>query len=871
MRTKACFALLLLLAACDEEGSRFTTPAPVGAGVRPERDAEEELSEGRKRWIERIHRTAPGVDWREIERENGRRAQERRNELRGSSLFAVASPWSEVGSSNQAGRVHCVARGADGTTLNLGSDRGGVWRGSANGSNWQPLGDNLFGGTQELIVLPGNLPGDPDVRISFTEGGTVRRSADDGATWTTPAGVGGVSSIRAVGRLLDGSSTVLALARQSGQTRLLASTNKGQTFSVRYAETQTWDGSMWIPRQGAAASNEVYLLHKGQLKRSVNSGFAFTTLGTVDAAASAGVLSGSEAGAPTLYAAVSAGGAWDLYRSTIGGTSFQKRATIGDFWGPLCASILSPDLVMYGGVEAHRSTDGGATFQVINTWGAYYANPATRLHADLMGIYCLPDPPSGTAETWYFGTDGGLFHSLDQGSTVANLSLSGLGISQYYSTLTSASQPKLILAGAQDQGYQRGTLVPPAGAGPSTPFAQLISGDYGHLTSSDGSHDYAFSTYPGFILVQEGQTIPKLYQVAFPSGTAQDWLPAVVADPLQKTAFFFLANQLYRYQRSPFAPSYPASLYSAQDFAAGSASYLTAMAFAPGDPQRAYAVNDAGQLFWSTDHAVTWVQQGGGAPYQQYFYGNAIDVNPNDPLECVIGGSGYSAAGVIRTLDGGVSWQPLVNGLPPTHIYDLAYAGDGSGDIYAGAESGVWRYDRAANQWLDLLGAFAPLTTYWSVEAVAADSLMRFGSYGRGIWDYHLPTCAGVVLSYGGACLGSGGVRPSLAMTGCPSPGKQITLRIEDGPGGSTALLVFGVNQAQVPLSNGCLLAVSPLLPLVLSVPLIGAGPGNGSFTLDYTLPANTVTGSVTVQALVVDPGAAGGFTSTNGIQVTVN
>ena len=100
-------------------------------------------------------------------------------------------------------------------------------------------------------------------------------------------------------------------------------------------------------------------------------------------------------------------------------------------------------------------------------------------------------------ETWYIETDGGLFQSPDGLLSVQNLSLSGLRVSQYYTTHTSRANPDHVVAGAQDQGYQRAGSAPPADA-TQLDFDQLISGDYGHLTSGDGDHDFGPRGASGF-------------------------------------------------------------------------------------------------------------------------------------------------------------------------------------------------------------------------------------------------------------------------------------------------------------------------------------------------------------------------------------
>jgi hypothetical protein len=579
--------------------------------------------------------------------------------------------------------------------------------------------------------------------------------------------------VRGVAVLQDASSTILVHGRVTGAgtpSAILASSDRALSFSTRWTGAGH-DGWMWAPRTGPDADDTVYLLHQGRQKRSTDGGFTFPFETVVDTAATRGVLAGSEAGSPTLYAAVQVSGNWQLHRSTNGGTSFSSVHAMTDFWEALSASTADPNLVMYGGVEARRSTNGGASFAKINNWGDYYGDPANRLHADIMGIYAWPDATLPAQERFFIATDGGLYESRNGGMTVRNLSLQGLGVSQYYSTLTSRTNPNLILAGSQDQGYQRGVYVPPSGSGPSTPFSQLLSGDYGHLTSSDGSFGLVYSTYPGFILVSEGDAASILYPfVDFPPGGTSAWLPPVVADPLDPDSFFFCGDFLHRYTRVSGA-TWSRTQHSAQSFATPGGSYMSALAFAPSDSQRAYAVNGSGRLFASADHGVSWTVTT-GAPAGQYFYGNAIDVHPTDPQEAVVGGSGYSGPGVLRTTNGGASWTPLVNGLPATLVYALVYAEDGSGDIYAGTETGAYRFHRASGTWLNILEPGTPITIYWSAESVNDGRTIRFGTYGRGIWDFDVPIEPDLLCRYGTVNTGA-------------SATPQILLRVNDSSGDS--------------------------------------------------------------------------------------
>jgi hypothetical protein len=388
----------------------------------------------------------------------------------------------------------------DGESLYCGTAQGGIWRGALDGTGWTPLGDNLYGGAHFVAATSGVSPGDPDALLVATNGGAFHITHDGGASWEVPTGMGSASAVRRVLEATDGSEAVFVLRQRSGGYKLMRSTDHLVTFTTVY-DFGSFAGDAWMRRDGGS---DLYVLDSTGIKKSVNLGASWTPAGPAPIAGAPAELTGSEAGAPRFWSVVENAGVKKLYRSDDAGASWTFIADLTDYWGELNASVLSVDLFLYGGVETHRTQNGGGTFSVINTWGAYYGDPANRLHADIQGIDVLLDP-SGLSESWYISTDGGLYRSQDFLATVHNLSLVGLRISQYYSTHTSSANPAHVVAGAQDQGYQRASVAP---SPPDTNlvFSQLISGDYGHLTSGDGHHDFLFSVYPGFVLIQAGGT-----------------------------------------------------------------------------------------------------------------------------------------------------------------------------------------------------------------------------------------------------------------------------------------------------------------------------------------------------------------------------
>jgi hypothetical protein len=678
----------------------------------------------RKAWMRTLHRTPPGVDHRDLERANGLAQIAKRNRIARDGA-PRAGHWTERGSDNQAGRMHVALHSPDGDTLWAGSAKGGIWRRpvDSNSSAWTPVGDNLYGGAHHLLVLDGT---GADLLIAATDGGLLHRSVDDGASWIEPNGLPWRWGIR---RLIATGGGIFVLIQEANWEgwSLWRSQDDGVSFT-RVRDLGDYWGDVWSPRTG---SDDLYLLDDGDMLLSTNDGDDWTTVGTL-AGSEGGELTGSEAGAPALYAVLDSDDEHALWRSPDAGASWTEKHDVTDYWGTLNASFLDADLFAWGGVEVHRTNNGGASFDVVNEWGEYYVDIETNLHADVPGIDVVLDDQG--QEVWYIATDGGLYHSLDGLATVQNLSLDGLRVSQYYSTLTSSANPQHIAAGAQDQGYQVSYAVEEG----LVQFDQILSGDYGHLTSGDGTHAFVYACYPNFVLAAIGEDSPEFAFIAFPDGESQAWLPPIIADPEDREAFFFAATHLYRYTRVADDEWTPQQ-WSNRNFGVGDGEYLSALAFSPLDADRAYAATNEGRLFHSDDNGTTWTPASSEGPQGHYFYGTAMVASAVDIDTVYVGGSGYDGPAVWRSTDGGDTWHNWGQGLPATLVYSLTEAT--GGEVFAGTETAAYQRAEDGDAWVDVTQADAPVTIYWSVEALPG-STVRFGTYGRGIWDYAFETPA---------------------------------------------------------------------------------------------------------------------------------
>ncbi len=703
--------------------ARIQHPPPIEHWL--DEGVEQRNKKARKAWFEAMHRAAPGTDWRAIERRNGLAETARRRTMLGAPP-ATHGSWTERGSDNQAGRMMVARVAPDGETLYAGSSKGGVWHANLDGVGWTPIGDNLYGGAAWLEVMSPDGVGDPPIVVAATDGGLIHRSVDDGESWEEVAGLDDPWSIRRLAMKSDGSELLFMVAEGDSGSFLYRSSDKGASWEAVY-DLEGFNGDAWLPRDGGGA---VWLATSSQLLRSDDDGESWTAAGDLPGMrATSAELAGSEAGAPAFWLALNS---TTLYRSGDAGASWTSVTSLSDYWSVLTASSVDTNRVAWGGVEVSYTTDG-RRFDTVNDWWDYYDSPSDQLHADVMGMDAFPDGEGG--ETWYICTDGGLYRSTDGLATVENLSLDGLRVSQYYDTLTSSADPTHVAAGAQDQGYQVTNTMTQDEDDPFE-LEQIISGDYGQLTSSDGSHAYVYSTYPGFILIQAGEDDPALYSADFPSGESYvPWIPPVIADPDDRRAFFFPATRLYRY--SQVGSTWVPSTYGDHEFDLSSGEYVTALQFSPLDSDRVYAATSYGRAWYSADKGLTWTQSVNRVADDNWYYGQAIVASNTDIDTVYIGGSGYSVPAVYRSTDGGFTFEPWGDGLPDTLVYSLCEASDGSGVLVAGTETGAWRRDPGDEEWWEITGTDAPVTTYWSCEALADEDSFRFGTYGRGMWDYH--------------------------------------------------------------------------------------------------------------------------------------
>ena len=124
-------------------------------------------------------------------------------------------------------------------------------------------------------------------------------------------------------------------------------------------------------------------------------------------------------------------------------------------------------------------------------------------------------------------------------------------------------------------------------------------------------------------------------------------------------------------------------------------------------------------------------------PSGHYFYGSTILPSSTHLGRVYIGGSGYSNSPVYISQNHGQNFSEMNQGLPNTLVFELSSTLDDN-IIFAATEIGPYAYLANQEEWFLLSGLSAPDQTYWSVDFIPEINTARFGTYGRGIWDFVL-------------------------------------------------------------------------------------------------------------------------------------
>jgi len=716
---------------------------PIPTEFINKKNKRNQLKKDRKAWIENMHKSHPDDNWREIDRINRKKNSDNNLSIRSNIINSqnknvlnqiykvqvsrnLQGEWFEKGSNNLAGRIRTADIDFDNNNIYCASSGGNIWKGTLQGDNWQSLNDykQILGISFLRLVNQRILIGSENNGFFYSD--------NDGMTLVEANGLSNASIKRYI--IQSETNHIYALVNTNPRS-IYISTDLGENFelllNLNSSQGVTSSGishfDIFTPRY---FYDDIYLL-KDMSFYKIQDGNLVLISNIPGEYLNDVLLTGGNGSNGTFFYAYVQG---RIFKSINSGNSwFDLGESPSDWWwiNGFNSSNIERDKIFIGGMEAYRNLDGDNQWEIINPWWEYYDNIQEKLHADIPEIRFFLDNEYN--EVALISTDGGLYFSDDYIQSVQNISLSGLGVSQYYSTFSQRFYPYAIFAGSQDQGLQKSITN---NNYQIENFNQIISGDYGHLVSGDDGNSI-WTNYPGFtIYYPEIISSNSSLSLDFP-GSGYLWLPPLMEHPYNASKVFLggggtdggnhiielgvLGNQVQYNQLD----------YNFSD-------KISAMEYSPIDPSHMYVLTEDGDFYYSSDFGENWVQtMFFSGPNSHYFYGSTIWASQTELGKLYIGGSGYSNPAVYISTNHGQTFEIMDQGLPNTLVFQISGTPDDL-ILFAATEVGPYAFSDNQGQWSLISGIHAPDQTYWSVDYIPEIRTARFGTYGRGIWDFVL-------------------------------------------------------------------------------------------------------------------------------------
>lgn len=411
-----------------------------------------------------------------------------------------ASPraWKWVGPANIGGRTRAiVVHPKTPTTMWAAGVAGGIWKSVDAGATWQPLPGFAAAISISVLALDPQNPdtifagtGEGFMAIAPDRGLGIFRSSDGGATWaaipgTTAASGGYVNRIA-----FTSDSTAMLVATRAGLLRSLTfrepAPGKVEFFQVAAGDGLGFSSASCSPGDATrcvagAYRARIFVSRDGGANWTAATGPA--SLPAEQIQAGRVELTYAAADPTIVYAGVDVA-AGEIWRSTDGGLTFDRRSTSSRYLGNQGMHANSiwagdpslADLVVVGGVDLFRSTDGGTTSVRMSDWRLAPKSAAANQHT----IVAHPLYNGTNNRIVYIGNDGGIFRhddALNASPELGWASLNNLyGTTRLHSVAGNPTSGRLV-TGAQDTGILSYEPPPAAGAAGAAAFRTMIAGD----------------------------------------------------------------------------------------------------------------------------------------------------------------------------------------------------------------------------------------------------------------------------------------------------------------------------------------------------------------------------------------------------------
>lgn len=656
------------------------------------------------------------------------------------SSNATSAQWTAMGPNTTPGgyaglgRVNCVAfHPTDNNTYWIGAASGGLWKTSDNGATWTCLTDNNGVLAVSNIIIPSDYATSNTIYISTGDRDGwdnnsigVLKSTDGGLTWNITGLTYAIQDGKMVNRLIvhpTSNSTMIAATTDG----VYKTTNGGTTWSTKltahsFIDLEYKPGDFSV-LYGSTSYGEVYV--------TTDNG-ATWTLTYSETGASRIELTVTANDPLYVYGLVSdeSGGLFKVIKSTDGGVTFATALdgntlnllgwevdgtdSGGQGWYDLSivASPTNKNIVIVGGVNSWRSTDGGTNWSPITHW--WGDGGIQAIHADKHDLKYRADG------SLFECNDGGIYISANNGTDFTDKS-SGLMISQMYKLGISATNADEVIAGLQDNGTKLFS---------GSNWLDVKGGDGMECVIDFTDVNVQYGTYTNGQISRTDDhwnTSTEVQPVDAGSGA---WVTPYIMDPTDNQTLYAGYADIWK------TTDKGNSWTKISDF--NSSGKFRSLAIAPSDVTVLYAAEQS-NIYVTTDGGANWSDITGTLPTGSSNI-TYIAVKHDDPNTLWVTMSGYNANRVYESVDGGANWTDISNGLPELPAYTIVQNRQISSEVhlYVGTELGIY-FKKGEGNWVEFNNGLpnvriGEIEIYYN-ETTPENSMLRAATYGRGMWE----------------------------------------------------------------------------------------------------------------------------------------
>ena len=399
------------------------------------------------------------------------------------------------------------------------------------------------------------------------------------------------------------------------------------------------------------------------------------------------------------------------------------------------------DNVYVGGIDLHRSLDGGTTWEQISKW-YNWNEPISYVHADQHAIVFNPQNPTEMV----FGHDGGISWAEDNSSfQQPNVFVKpikdrnrGYNVTQFYSAKldpTATLQEEAIMGGTQDNG----TIVLTGAANESGIINsfQYTGGDGGQVEFDDEGN-YAINGYVySYHYLTNLNTNNLFYLLPENLREYGSFINEVTLDPIQDVAYTYRSGISYNVVSGLNGANATEDLsvfrYSISPFTSG----ISKMKVSPYTTSSTTLFVGAynGNLYKVTN--ANSEEEASHIRIETPIVGSISDISfgPSEQ-HIVVTVSNYNVQSVWYTTDGGETWLEKEGNLPDMPIRAVMMNPNNANEVILGTDLGVWstaNFLAESPTWGTSINGMSYVKVL-EFDYREADGTVLAATYGRGIF-----------------------------------------------------------------------------------------------------------------------------------------